>query len=337
MNISRGRTEAAVAYKTRQDDIDKQIRIASVAHTLLGKLVDGPHGDIVLGALYGAMASRTRPVHRVPGSAQAVRDSARRSVALSIAAVHSDFEWACRDLLTDVLEFWEPCWTPNLGKVRPPPNVKTSLVKRGWSGTVAEVLRFRSADSTFLEACYSLLGLSSEKRELQLFPLFDFFRRCRNRILHQDGSAGSDLTEFARTDQLQRALQLLPRSVRRMTPDLPSLSPTEAIELQPEHAILFLVVARGLFDGLASRIRSELNHDGYLRMVAYYAYGAADHKFRDKFNKNVEQQARRFLRERYQVVGPSKEQLVQDLKRLGLWDSIVVRYHHLIASDQDAV
>ena len=120
MNISRGRTEAAVAYKARQDALDKHIRIASVAHTLLGKLVDGPRGDLVLGALYGAMASRTKPVHRVPSSAEAVRESARRSVALSIAAVHSDFEWACRDLLTDVLEFWEPRWTPQIGNVQAP-------------------------------------------------------------------------------------------------------------------------------------------------------------------------------------------------------------------------
>jgi hypothetical protein len=329
MNISRGRTEAAVAYKTRQDALDKHIRIASVAHTLLGKMVDGPRGDLVLGALYGAMASRTRPVYRVPDSSEAVRRSLQRSVALSIAAVHSDFEWACRDLLTDALEFWESRWTPNLGQVQAPPPLGTVLGKRGWSGSVSEVLRSRSANSNFVDACYSLLGISTHKDALVFLPLFDFFRRCRNRILHQDGSAGGDLVAFAQTHSVQDAFKALPGSVRRMTPELPSLVSSETIELFPEHAILFLIVARRLFDSLASRIRSELDYDGYLRMVAHYAYGVADHTFRGKFNKNVEQEGRRFLRVRYQVMGPTKERLIADLKRLGLWPEIVERSHQL--------
>jgi hypothetical protein len=116
MNIAHANTEAAVSYKIRRVGLDRQIRIAAVAHTLLGRLVEGAHGDRVLGALYGEMTQFTRPVLRVPGAAIGVRDAAQRSVALSVAAVHADFEWACRDLLTDALEFWESSFVPNLGK-----------------------------------------------------------------------------------------------------------------------------------------------------------------------------------------------------------------------------
>src|SRR5271168_2174322 len=98
MDTTHARTEAAASYKKRQDVLDMQIRIATVAHTLLGRMVQGTHGDRVLGALYGDMAHNTRAVHRVPAAATAVGAAAQRGIALSVAAVHADFEWACRDL-----------------------------------------------------------------------------------------------------------------------------------------------------------------------------------------------------------------------------------------------
>src|SRR5271156_6475200 len=64
--------------KDRVGQLDKQIRIASVAHTLLGKVVEGANGDRILGALYGDMASSTRAVHRVPDAALAVVAGAER-------------------------------------------------------------------------------------------------------------------------------------------------------------------------------------------------------------------------------------------------------------------
>ena len=66
MDISLGRTEAAESYKSRRVLMDNEIRIASVAHTILGKMVDGQNGDRILGALYGDMAHASRVANRVP-------------------------------------------------------------------------------------------------------------------------------------------------------------------------------------------------------------------------------------------------------------------------------
>jgi hypothetical protein len=329
MNITNATTEAAVSYKKRLDVMDTQIRIATVAHTLLGRLVDGVHGDRVLGALYGDMAHKTRAVPRVPGAAIAVHDAAQRGIALSVAAVHADFEWACRDLLTDALEFWEPCWTPALGKVKPPSTTVGPLAKRGWAGTISEALRSQSADDGFLPGCYSLLDIKASNEDLAFLPLFDFFRRCRNRIIHQDGTAGSELVDFAKSKEVQKAFKSLAPAVRRMTPDLPELKTSNPITLTPAHAILFLVVARNLFSALEARVLSMLDEDGYLRMTAHYAYGCSHHPFRRECYKNIAYPAYTFLVERYRVRGLNKEAIVRQFRHLGLWDSLVVRYNEL--------
>jgi hypothetical protein len=329
MDIAHARTEAAASYKKRQDVLDTQIRIATVAHTLLGKIVQGTHGDRILGALYGDMAHNTRAIHRVPGAATAVDAAAQRGVALSVAAVHADFEWASRDLLTDALEFWEPCWTASLLKLKRPGPAVGPLAKRGWAGTISEALRSYSAEDGFLLGCYSVLGIKARKEDLAFLPLFDFFRRCRNRIIHQDGTAGSDLVEFAKSREVQRAFKSLAPAVRRMTPELPALKAADPITLTPAHAILFLVVARALFDALASHIRSVSDESGYLRMTAHYAYGSTHHSFRRAHYKDVVYPATTFLFERYGVREADKQNVVRHFRRLGLWDAIVVRFSEL--------
>lgn len=329
MDISRGRMEAAESYKSRQILMDKQIRIASVAHTLLSKVVEGANGDRILGALYGDMAHASRVVQRVPDAALAVAAGSRRNVAFSVAAVHSDFEWACRDLLTDALEFWESDWKPALGGVKPPPENSDALTKRGWLGTVTAALRAQSAEEGYLQSCYSLLGIKPNDQDIAQLPVFDFFRRCRNRIIHQDGTAGSDLVEFSKSKELEAAYKSLSSSVRRMAPSLPKLYATDSIILSPEHAILFMLVARNLFRALAERIRSQLNEEGYLRMAAYYAYVPGGHAFRSKTYNNVVHPASHFLTYRYHVTGLSKEDLIRQFRKLDLWDVMVARYHEL--------
>jgi hypothetical protein len=329
MDITRARTEAAASYKERQSVLDTQIRVATVAHTLLRKIVEGEHGDRVLGALYGDMAHKTRVVHRVPSPANAVAAAAQRGIALSVAAIHADFEWASRDLLTDALEFWEPCWAPALGAVKPPGPAPGPLAKRGWAGTVSEALRSRSAEDGFLLGCYSLLGLDAAKADLAALPLYDFFRRYRNRILHQDGTAGSDLVEFVKFKQkeLEGSLKSLGAAVCKMAPELPQLEATEPIVLTPAHAILFLIVTRDLFRALASRIRSVLDESGYLRMTAHYAYSIPHHQFRRAFYKDAWTPATTFLDERYHVRKVDKHDLVRKFRRLELWESISDRFN----------
>jgi len=309
--------------------MDKQIRIASVAHTLLGKMVEGPNGERILGALYGDMAHASRAVQRVPDAALAVAAGSRRSVAFSVAAVHSDFEWACRDLLTDSLEFWESNWDLRLGGAKPPSTNCNGLTKRGWLGTITETLRTHSAEEGFLQSCYSLIGIKPSDQDIAQLPLFDFFRRCRNRIIHQDGAAGSDLVEFSKSKELQVAHKSLTPSVRRMAPCLPKLHAAEAIALSPEHAILFMLVARNLFRAFAGRIRSQLSEDGYLRMAAHYAYVPAHHSFRSESYNSVVNPALQFLAYRYRVTGADREDVIRRLRRLKLWDAMVARYHEL--------
>jgi hypothetical protein len=198
---------------------------------------EGTPGDRVLGALYGNMTKKTRPVVRVPNAELVVQQAARSGVALSVASIHSDFEWACRDLLTDALEFWESSFKPALGKVDPSPARTSPIAKRGWAGAISEALRFRSADEGFLQSCYSLLGLRVTEQDLTCLPLFDFFRRCRNRIIHQDGTAGHELVEFAKSGDVQRSFENLAPTVRRMSSSLPLLTATDPIPLTPQHAI----------------------------------------------------------------------------------------------------
>lgn len=329
MKITRAKIEAEVAYGKRRQGLDNQIRIAYVAHSLLAKIVEGTPGDRVLGALYGNLTKKTRPVVRVPNAESAVQQAARGGIAQSVASIHSDFEWACRDLLTDALEFWEPRFTPALGQISPPPTSNSPMAKRGWSSTISDVLRSRSAGEGFLPGCYSLLGLEATDEDLACLPLFDFFRRCRNRIIHQDGRAGRDLVEFAKSQEVRISFAGLAPTVRRMASSLPTFTATDPIPLTPQHAILFLVITANLFNRLASRVRAPLTEDGYLRMTAHYAYGASQHPFRQSHYRNVVYPASVFLRFRYGVTDVSKEQLIQRFKTLGLWDPMAARFKEL--------
>jgi hypothetical protein len=329
MNLIRLKTEAEVTYAIRRQTLDNQIRIADAAHSLLGKVVEGTAGDLVLGALYANLTKKTLRTVRVPRAALAVQGAARSSVAMSIAAIQSDFEWACRDLLTDSLEFWESQFTPALGVVRPPPDRISPLAKRGWSGAISESLRARAAGEGFVEACYSILGFAPAQADLASIPLFDFFRRCRNRIIHQDGTAGRELAEFAKSREVGRSLAGLSPAVRRMVATLPILNADDPIPLTPLHSILFLVVTFNLYKALVARVRARLNEDGCLRMSAYYAYGPARHTFRLPQYRAVIYPAVVFLRFRYGVTEINKEQLVQRFKALGLWEAMTRRFKEL--------
>jgi hypothetical protein len=134
MDIARARTEAAAAYRKRLATMDAQnSNIHSSSHAFgqdRRRRARRPHPR----RPYGDMAHRTRAVRRVPSPSAAVDAAAQRSIALSVAAVLSDFEWACRDLLTDALEFWEKSWTPVLGEAKPPGPASSPLAKRGWAG-----------------------------------------------------------------------------------------------------------------------------------------------------------------------------------------------------------
>jgi hypothetical protein len=298
---------------------------------LLGKLVEGNTGERVLGALYGNLTKKARPVVRVPKAELAVKHAAQKGIALSIAAIHSDFEWACRDLLSDALEFWESRFTPVLGQVEAPPSRSSPITKRGWAGTISEVLSSRSADKGFLQGCYNLLGLHAASADFNCLPLYDYFRRCRNRIIHQDGTAGRELVEFAKSRAVQKTFASLAQNVRRMSPSLPELSADEPIPLTPQHAILFLVITFNLFKALAAQVRTYLTEEGYLRMTAHYAYGASRHSFRQQEYPNVVYPAVVFLRFRYGVTGLKKEELIKRFKTIGLWDSMANRFKELFS------
>jgi hypothetical protein len=156
--------------------------------------------------------------------------------------------------------------------------------------------------------------------------LFDFFRRCRNRIIHSDSTAGSELAEFAKSKEIERAFKSLGPAVCRMIPELPEVNASEPIILVPAHAIIFLVVVRDLFNALAERIQPQLDEDGYLKMTAHYAYGAAYHSFRRARYKDIEGTARSFLDERYGVREVDKHNLIHRFRKLGLWDAIGTRF-----------
>lgn len=91
--------------------------------------------------------------------------------------------------------------------MKSPPAKGDGLAKRGWLGTITEVLRTHSAEKGFHHSNYSLIGLKLTGNDIAQLPLFDFFRRCRNRIIHQDGTAGSDLVEFSKIKGLQTAFK----------------------------------------------------------------------------------------------------------------------------------
>ncbi|MEI6702402.1 MAG: hypothetical protein WCL71_02545 [Deltaproteobacteria bacterium] len=337
MDTSKARTEAAAVYKERQATLDAHIRIGAVAFGLLGRIVDGKNGDRVLGEFYGALGKKIRPVQRVPRHEDTILTAYQRNIVLSLAAVQTDFESACRDLLSDVMEFWPSSFKAQLAGVRPPPDAPHTLAKRGWAGCISEVLRSSSAGADFVKACYNFLELTPTDSDLERLPIFEYFRRCRNRVIHQDGTAGLDLATYSQSKELLSAVNNLPASVKAMVATLTTLPETKADEqivMEPTHCILFLIVARSLFDALAAKIQKRLSDEGYLRMAAYYAYGPPFHAFRLGREKHVVYPARRFLSERYNVTGTDKDVVIQRFRELDLWDSIVKQYHELFVPGQ---
>jgi hypothetical protein len=327
VDTSKGLVEASAAYKERQDATDREIRIGAAAYALLTRTIAGPHGGRVLGALYGIAGGNY--MKQVPMHEAAVQAAYDRSTLLSIAAIHADFEWATRDLLADCLEFWPDTLKGDSAKVKQPPAPPHPLAKRGWSGTIAEAFRRSSADDGFLLQCYKFVGLTPGKKDVELLPIFDFYRRCRNRALHQDGMAGYDLQVFSQSQELKNAMATLPATVQKILPEVPVFNSGEAIRLHPRNATLFLIVARTLHNLLAARLRSLLDEEGYLRMAAYYAYGAPYHQFRPhtiKY-KHVEDLVSRFLHERYQIKNLTTARLIEGLRKVGNWKVLVEKFH----------
>jgi len=329
LDTTRARTEQQVAYQHRLNSIDAHIKVSAASFSLMQRLIDGPGGDRILGSLYEAAEQPWAKTERVPLAIEKVLLARDRSVSLALVAIHGEFEAAARRMVADILEFWLD-EIPKETAVAEVPSPRTSPIeKRGWASPVAASLRSYSAGEEFLTRCRNLVFHTEDRFDHELVPIYDYFRRVRNRVVHQDGIVNSGLAEFSVSAEVKASQASLDKSVKRATPPVPTQDDGQLVSLEPKHLVLYKLVCFRLFDALAGIFKPQLDHDGYIRMASYYSLIAPHHPYREKNHKHVHVPVRKFLTGRYRIRNVSAEFLIEQCRRLGIWESLVASFNSM--------
>src|SRR6185436_3982780 len=145
---------------------------------------------------------------------------------------------------------------------------------------------------------------------LGVLPLFHYFRRARNRIVHSNGWPGDRLEECSTSKELLDAVRLWDTSFcQRPSPSLPPIRPDQQLAFLPRHAIMASTICYEFAKALDRAFIGRLGERGLIRMALHYSLVAPDHPARAPSHSLPHAPVANFLYSRYRVSDVQRESL----------------------------
>ena len=177
-------------------------------------------------------------------------------------------------------------------------------------------------------------GETVSQRSKEVLPIVDYFRQARNRIIHQQGVASSELSSLSRSTELADARRALNAQLRRASPELPEFAVGDVVAFAHRHAIFFKIVVGRVFREFCNQLRPKLTEDGFLRMATHYSLGTATHPYRGPRHHHAVTAVKRFLYDRYRVSALDDAKIIKRCQELGLWTEVSDRFNAIYGSGQ---
>jgi hypothetical protein len=159
----------------------------------------------------------------------------------------------------------------------------------------------------------------------ELLPMFHYFRLARNSIVHANGRASEEFSDYDQTPELGISVGYWNKVTRKTAPDLPKPALGASISFTMAHAILASAVCYRIAQSLNRHAVQLLGIDGMVHMAAFFSLFAAQHEFRRSVHLKAEAAPSNFLANRYRVRRVVNHEIIQIAKRLNLWKDILQR------------
>jgi hypothetical protein len=331
VNLSKASTDSYSRFHRFHEAFNRLLPVGTAGFVALERIVDGTSGSALLSAMVDAADepwTKRRMFHNPTELVQAARTMFCNMAVVRAVAAFDDFTIS---LIIDAVEFsdairasaaFSHAHTP----IASSPN---GCTRAGCCHAHAEKYVRRSDLSERIEALGDHFGWNSDKQIVDLLPLWHYFRRARNRIVHGDGTAGEGLAEYAETPEVISAFSAWNRvHSRKRAPALPSFASDEVIAFEPRHAILAQSVQYAIAKRLNPYVVATLKDDGMVAMAVYYGLFAKQHPYRTARQRTIEGAVNHFL-SRYRVTEISEQATKLKLNALGLRAGARLRFKEI--------
>ncbi len=149
-----------------------------------------------------------------------------------------------------------------------------------------------------------------------------YFRLCRNCIAHRNGRVSRALAELSNDSELDDEVSEL---LDKASDHLAKYSINDAVFIEPTHAILCSHLLRRVAQDVNRLLMGTLGLDGFLHSVAHHTM-FGDVIVRSDAYKTAEAVLNFALTDRYRATMSSREEAIQEMKRLGLWKRYMLEF-----------
>lgn len=159
-------------------------------------------------------------------------------------------------------------------------------------------------------------------------PLFTYFSKARNCIVHRSARASKDLATFSIQSGLIACVSGWKGPRNKRLPSLPAVSAGIEVSFLPRHAVLSSEVCRRIAVDANERLLNYLGDDGVVCMAAHHSL-LSDEPITMDARKSARAILNYLLTSRYRVKLQNRDEAVQVLSRMGKWKPYLRRYERL--------
>lgn len=161
-----------------------------------------------------------------------------------------------------------------------------------------------------------------------LSPLYEYFSKVRNCIVHRSGRASKELNKYAGSSRLAQCVNAWHGPRKKKLPPLPTIAIGNDLPLLPRHAILASEICRRIAVDANEKLLNYLGAEGVAYMAAHHSL-LSDHPMPTSARHSAQGILNAILTNRYRVKIEYREEAVQALGRLGKWKTYLRRFERL--------
>jgi len=164
-------------------------------------------------------------------------------------------------------------------------------------------------------------------------PLYNYFSKMRNCIVHRSGRATAELSEHAVSPRLTACVDEWKGPRGKKLPALPTVTTGDDLALLPRHAILASEVCRRIAVDANAQLLNYLSENGVVYMAAYHSL-LSERPVLTAARNTPQAVLNYFLTDRNRVQLESRDEAVRILSRMGRWKPYLRKFERLKARGQ---
>ncbi|WP_263408837.1 hypothetical protein [Terriglobus tenax] len=177
------------------------------------------------------------------------------------------------------------------------------------------------------KALYKQLGWNTSSIQ-EVEPLYEYFAKLRNCIVHRSGRANAELNRYAAGARLKSCVENWSGPRKKKLPALPAVVLGEFVSVLPRHAILACEVSRRIAIDSNARLLNYLGDEGVVYMAAHHSL-LSKRPIATNARKSAQALLNTILTGRYRVKLAERTEAVHLLSEIDKWKPYLRKFERL--------